>query len=305
MKICSSQIIAMFFLSINILQGQNMKANLSELKKDILNEFNSIEGKFALAFQEVRNPSNAIMINPHENFHAASTMKTPIMMEVYKQARDRKFQLTDSILIKNEFHSIVDSSIYQMELADDGGEELYKFIGQKRTIYQLVYDMITVSSNLATNILIELVCAPNVTNSMQQIGADKINVLRGVEDIKAYNLGLNNTTTANDLLIIYNAIAEGTWIDPKICEEIITVLLDQKFKTKIPKLLPEDVMVAHKTGSISNVEHDSGIVFLPDGRKYILVILSKELSDVKMGSDVIAEVSRMIYDYMINIKSAN
>ncbi len=295
----------MFFLSINILQGQNMETNLSELKKDILSEFNSIEGKFAFAFQEIGNPSNEINVNINESFHAASTMKTPVMMEVYKQANEGKFRLTDPLFIKNEFHSIVDSSIYHMELTEDGGEELYKFIDKKRTIYELVYDMITVSSNLATNILIELVGEKNVTASMRQIGADKINVLRGVEDIKAYYLGLNNTTTAADLLIIFKSIAEWTWIDPKICDEMISILLDQKFKTKIPKLLPEEVKVAHKTGSISRVEHDSGIVFLPDGRKYVIVILSKELSDVNLGSDVISKVSRKIYDYMLKTKSPN
>lgn len=306
MKIKKLTFLAFIFISIKILQGQDMNTNLVQsegsfgLEKNILNELNSVEGRFALAFEEINNSTNKLLINPDEVFHAASTMKTPVMMEVFKQAHERKFNLSDSILIKNEFHSIVDGSTYQMELSDDGGEELYKFIGQKRTIYQLVYDMITVSSNLATNILIELVDAKNVTMTMRSIGADKINVLRGVEDLKAYNLGLNNTTTANDLLVIFKTIADRSWISPEVCNEMLNILLGQKFRTKIPSLLPRDVKVAHKTGSISKVEHDSGIIFLPDGRKYVLVILSKKLEDVTLGINTIAKVSRMIYDYMVN-----
>jgi beta-lactamase class A len=277
-----------------------MNTNLIRLEKNIINEFNSIEGKFALAFEEIDNSTNKLLINLEEVFHAASTMKTPVMMEVFKQANEGKFSLSDSVLIENEFRSIVDGSTYQIDLSEDSGEELYKFIGQKRTIYQLVYDMISVSSNLATNILIELVDAKNVTKTMREAGADKINVLRGVEDIKAYNLGLNNTITAKDLLVIFKTIASGNWISHAVCSQMQRILLDQKFKTKIPRLLPKDIKVAHKTGSISKIEHDSGIVFLPYGRKYVLVILSKELTDVKLGSDTIAKVSKMIYDYMVS-----
>lgn len=300
MKIYKSTILAFIFITIKILQGQNMNTNLVQLERNILTEFKSVEGKFALAFEEIGSSTIKLLINPDEVFHAASTMKTSVMMEVYKQAHEGKISLSDSILVENEFHSIVDSSTYQMKLSDDGGEELYKFIGQKRTIYQLVYDMITVSSNLATNILIELVAAKNVMKTMRSVGADKIKVLRGVEDLKAYNLGLNNTTTANDLLMIFKTIADRSWISPEVCDEMIKILLDQKFNTKIPSLLPGEVKVAHKTGSISKVEHDGGIIFLPDGRKYVLIILSEELEDVKLGSNTIAKVSRMIYDFMVN-----
>lgn len=272
--------------------------NFDQLKEKILQRFDETDGDFALAFKLLNGDDDGILINENEVFHAASTMKTPVMIEVFKQASEGKFDLNDSILVKNEFKSIVDSSTYSMDLSEDSGENLYHFIGKKRTIKQLVYDMITVSSNLATNILIDTVKAENVMQTMKKIGANDIQVLRGVEDLKAFNLGLNNTTTAHDLMIIFEKIANGEIVSKNACEEMIDILLDQKLNTRIPALLPEEVKVAHKTGSITGVGHDSGIVFLPDGRKYVLVILAKNLDSAKDGEKTEAEVSRLIYDYL-------
>lgn len=80
---------------------------------------------------------------------------------------------------------------------------------------------------------------------------------------------------------------------------MINILLDQKFNDKIPAKLPKNVKVAHKTGWITGVNHDAGIVFLPDGRKYVLVLLSKELENDKAAVKSMAKVSRMIYDYVM------
>jgi beta-lactamase class A len=188
--------------------------------------------------------------------------------------------------------------VYSLQPEDDSEQNLYAQIGKKRTLHELVYDMITVSSNLATNILIEYVGAEKVTRTMRQLGAANIQVLRGVEDGKAYQRGLNNTTTAYDLLIIYEKIATGQAVSQKASEEMIQILLDQRFKDIIPALLPLEVKVAHKTGMITGTHHDSGIVMLPDGRKYILVLLSKHLKDMDAGTTTLAKVSKIIYDYV-------
>jgi beta-lactamase class A len=133
---------------------------------------------------------------------------------------------------------------------------------------------------------------------MRELGAEHINVLRGVEDIKAFDAGLNNTTTALDLMIIFEKIARGQAVDEKSSREMIKILLDQKHNDIIPALLPADVKVAHKTGSISGVRHDSGIVFLPDGRKYVLVLLSKNLKNPEKAIKLMAEISLIIYQFI-------
>lgn len=293
------QILLFVLMSSSGIISQENTMLINELKKSIQNEFASVEGSFALAFSDLSNPENQIFINEGETFHAASTMKTPVMMELFKQANENKFNLSDSVLVKNEFKSIVDGSLYSMNIERDGGENFYKHIGTKQPIIDLIIDMITFSGNLSTNILIELADAKKVNETMRSIGANDIQVLRGVEDMKAFDAGLNNTTTAFDLMIIFQTLAEGSFVSHKACDEMIAILLQQKHRTKISALLPEEVRVANKTGSITGVSHDSGIVFLPDGRKYVLVVLSKNLSDMKAGSDAIAKVSRLIYSFMI------
>jgi beta-lactamase class A len=160
--------------------------------------------------------------------------------------------------------------------------------------------MIIASSNLATNIIIEMVNAKNVTQTMRRYGAKDIQVLRGVEDQKAYDKGLNNTTTAYDLMLIFEKIARGKAVNKKASQAMIKILLDQQFNDIIPAQLPKETKVAHKTGFITGIHHDSGIVFLPDGRKYVLVLLSKNLEDEKQAIKAMADVSRLIYEYMIS-----
>ena len=273
------------------------KPSLERTKTAIEAKLKNVEGEFAIAFKDLQT-GKTLFINEKENFHAASTMKTPVMIEVFKQAKAGKFKLTDSILVKNEFKSIVDGSPYSMNIADDSGDGMYKQIDKKMTIYDLTYQMIIVSSNLATNILIDLVDAKNANESMRKLGAKDIQVLRGVEDQKAFDKGLSNTTTAYDLMLIFEKIAQNKVIDKKSCEEMRKILFDQKFNEIIPEKLPKTVKVAHKTGSITGVQHDSGIIYLPDGRKYVLVLLSKKLKNADAGVKVLAEVSEMIYIFV-------
>lgn len=271
--------------------------SIGTLKTNIETRLSAVKGTFAVAFADIET-GNTLLINEHETFHAASTMKTPVMIEVYKQVNAGKFSLTDSIEIKNEFKSIVDSSLYSLNPEDDSETELYKMIGQKRTLASLVYDMIIVSSNLATNIVIEQVGATHVTQSMRELGASDIQVLRGVEDNKAYEKGMNNTTTAYDLMVIFEKMATRKTVSPEASDAMIQILLDQRFNDIIPAQLPPEVKVAHKTGSITGVHHDSGIVMLPNGKRYVLVLLSKNLEDTNAGTIALADISRMIYEYV-------
>ena len=267
------------------------------LRSDLQDILIEDEGFFAVAFKDLETDEE-LLIHEKESFHAASTMKTPVMIEVYKQAKAGKFKLTDSLIITNEFKSIVDKSPYSLTAEDDSEKDLYNRIGKKKSIEELVYDMIIVSSNLATNIIIELVNAKNVTQTMREIGAKNMQVLRGVEDIKAFRQGLSNSTTAYDLMIIFEKLAKLEIVDKPSSEAMIKTLLDQRFKEIIPAYLPENVKVAHKTGVITALHHDSGIVFLPDGRKYVLVLLSKNLTDFDRGTKLMAKASKKIYDYM-------
>ncbi|MCB0462383.1 MAG: serine hydrolase [Flavobacteriaceae bacterium] len=289
--------IILFVLLTFISCKTDTKHTIADLKTKIENQISDIDGDIALALLDLSNESNSIMINTEESFHAASTMKVPVMIELYKQQNEGLVNLNDSIVLVNEFKSIVDGSSYSMDIGDDSDDVIYSKIGTKQTLYDLMVPMITVSSNLATNVLIEIVDAKKVTQTMRSLGADKIEVLRGVEDQKAYDLGLSNSTTANDLLVIMKAIAEGKAGTKNDCNAMIAILKRQEWNDMIPKYLPETVEVAHKTGTITGVHHDAGIVYLADGNSYALVLLSKNLSDFEKGTDQLAQISKTIYEF--------
>ncbi|HEX5734067.1 MAG TPA: serine hydrolase [Blastocatellia bacterium] len=236
-----------------------------------------------------------ILINADENFHAASTMKVPVMMEVFRQDRKGKLSLNDYIPIKNDFISIADGTRFSISAESDSEQTLYNRIGQIEVVSELIHLMINVSSNLATNLLIERVTAPSVMEYMREIGARNIRVLRGVEDSKAYELGMNNTTTARDLMIILRQIARKQAVSSKASNEMVKILLEQKFNDGIPAGLPKEVKVAHKTGSITKINHDAAIVYPANRKPYVLVVLTRGIEDEKRANKLIADISRTIY----------
>lgn len=228
-----------------------------------------------------------------DSFHAASTMKVPVMIELFHQVQEGKLQLIDKINIHNEFHSIVDGSVYKLDPADDSETALYAATGEARTISQLCDLMITVSSNLATNLLIEKLGVESIRATTASLGATGMNVLRGVEDNKAFDKGLNNTTTARALEILMTAIAEGKAVNKHFSDQMIQILERQKFNEGIPAGLPAGSRVAHKTGEITNIHHDAAIVYAP--RPFVLVILVRGLAEITDSSTLMADLTRLLY----------
>ena len=275
------------------------KSSLNEARKKIA-ELVTASGVeiVAVAFHDLDSGSE-LLINPDANFHAASTMKVPVMMEIYRQAAAGGLSLDDRLPVKNDFLSIADGSHFSISATDDSEPSLYKRIGETATIRELLRLMIIASSNLATNILIERVQPTRVMELMREMGAHNIRVLRGVEDGKAFDRGLNNTTTARDLMILLRRIAAGHAISRQASDEMIRVMLDQQFNEGIPAGLAKDARVAHKTGSITRINHDAAIIFLPNRKPYVLVVLTRGLSDEARAHRLIADISQTIYQSAI------
>ncbi|MEX0661640.1 MAG: serine hydrolase [Balneolaceae bacterium] len=270
-----------------------------ELTSSIEEFLENEEGTYGIAFKDLNNPDNEFYMNADTLFHAASTMKTPVMIEIFKKAEAGHFSMSDSVLIENEFKSIVDSSSFQLPLDPEGDDPYEAQVGENATIYDLTHAMITYSSNLATNLMIQLADAEETTQTMRELGAKNIEVLRGVEDLKAFDQGLSNRTTPRDLEIILRALADGKAVSQKSDSTMIEIMKDQFYRDIIPFHLPKDLEIANKTGFITGVRHDSAIVYLPDGRSYVLIFLTKELPDENRGQENGATISEMIYDFYV------
>lgn len=237
---------------------------------------------------------DSLLINADYRMHAASTMKVPVMIQLFRDIDAGKLSLDDSVLVTNTFHSLADSSVYHLDPGDDSDSTLYRRVGTRVPVGELIDHMITVSSNLATNNLIALADAKSVQATMRKLGADSIAVLRGVEDIKAFNAGLNNTTTARDLGVILTAIAENRAASPASCKKMEAILSAQEFNSGIPAGLPPGTRVAHKTGWITGIHHDAAIVFSGDRPHYVLVILTQGLDSLSASSRLMADITRFV-----------
>ncbi len=246
----------------------------------------------AVAFRTL-DGRDELLIQPDLSFHAASTMKVPVLIELFRQARAGMLRLDDQIPVVNQFRSIVDGSPFALEMGEDSDDVIYKRAGSRMSYRELAEAMITVSSNFATNLIIERVGAPQIQKTTDALGAAGMRVLRGVEDNKAFEKGLNNTTTARALLTLMEALAGGRAVDRASSDEMIAVLKRQKFNERIPAGLPAGTPVAHKTGEITRIQHDAAIVYAE--RPFALVVLIRGLEDSKKGAALAASIARVVY----------
>ena len=240
---------------------------------------------------------DSVTVGARTRFHAASTMKIPVMIQLFRDRDARLLTLDDSITVTNTFRSIVDSSHYQLDPADDSDSSLYKRVGQRVPIRSLIELMETVSSNLATNLLIARIDARRANATAHRLGADSIVVLRGVEDGKAYRAGRNNTTTARDLGILLGAVAQNRAASPESCREMLAILARQHFNEGIPAGLPPGTPVFHKTGWISQVVyHDAALVEPAGHGSYVLIMLTAGVQKDDDAYALVRDVSRLVYE---------
>ena len=256
-----------------------------------------------IAFRDLTR-DDTLFLGADERFHAASTMKVPVMIELFRRVERGELGLTQRIELKNDFASIVDGSPYSLDAADDSDSLVYQWIGSRITIHELLEHMITRSSNLATNTLIAVVGAASANATAHALGAKDMQVLRGVEDGKAFAAGMNNTTTARDLAALMTAIESGKAASRASTDSMRAILSRQEFNDEIPAGLPPGTRVAHKTGQITGHLHDAAIVYPAGHGPYVLVVLTRGIDDEKVARSLIADISRLVYAHVTRPASA-
>lgn len=237
----------------------------------------------------------SVLIDADRTMHAASTMKVAVMIELFRQVRAGRLRLDDPLPIVNRFHSIVDGSAYELADGDPADAAVFAALGRTLPLAALCEAMITVSSNFATNLLIEKLGVRRIRATVASLGAGGMKVLRGVEDQRAFDRGLVNTTTARALMVLLERLARGRAVDPRSDGEMVAILARQRLSPDaIPAGVPAGTVVAHKTGNITGIHHDAAIVFAPV--PYVLVVLVRGIGDVKTSAALIAGVSKAVYE---------
>jgi beta-lactamase class A len=231
-------------------------------------------------------------------FHAASTIKVAFLLAIYKAAEEGRIRLGDTLHVRNRFHSIAGGEVFRVARDRDGDSETHKRLGRSMRVQELARAMIVRSSNLATNVLLDYIGIEQIRRVLNDARIEGVRVRRGVEDNHAFDRGINNEVTANGLVRLFRVLCEERFLRAETREQMLDVLLAQEFRSMIPAQLPNDARVAHKTGEISTVCHDSGIVFLPKRKPYALAILTEMPADVETRHAPVAEISRAIFEYI-------
>lgn len=249
----------------------------------------------------------SLAINESAPVYPASTFKTAVYLELLYRADRQTLSLDTTIPVRNQFKSVKDGSTFSIETDDEQDEAVLPHLGATMTLRDLGRAMMIRSSNLATNLLLEYLGPDAVSRRCAEIGAGETVIRRGIEDAPARESGLDNVTTARSLGRVIEACEHdvpGFEVSTATRNLLIQTLFDQKYHDGIPDgLHPQSgARVAHKSGLTSNTKHDSGFIQLPDGRRYVLVVLThgfKESPGVDAARTFIHRVSRAALEHMI------
>ena len=239
-------------------------------------------------------------INGDRWFHAASVMKVPVLVALFEAIDQGRFALNGRVAVRNRFFSAFDGTPYRIDPARDSDGDVHAARGRTMRVRELAERMIVRSSNLATNLLVDLLGVQAINASLRALGVEGVDICRGVEDDRAFENGMSNRVTPDGALGVLRAIVGSPLLSPESSTRMIDILLAQQFAGTIAPALPEPIRaaarVAHKTGDISTVSHDAGVVFLPGRPPYIVVILTESSGDARARLDVAAKVSAAVYE---------
>lgn len=226
-------------------------------------------------------------IDPDYSFSSASVIKVPVLVALYAQRDLGRLDLDEVLPVK------------QSDIVGGSGVLQEMHVGLPVTLRDLAHLMIVVSDNTATNMLIERIDVTFIHQMMRDLGFANIRIERKLMDLEARDRGLDNRLAAGDTRELFEKILLGPL--PPLTDEsraqCIEIMKRQQHGEKLLGLLPEETKAAHKPGGLSDISHDAGIVFLPDGGWYSVAIFSGGFTSSKVAGRTLAKLSRMIWDH--------
>jgi beta-lactamase class A len=215
-------------------------------------------------------------------------VKIPIMLSYFYAAHEGALSLQDTVEISNS------------EKAPGSGTLKFEIPGKTFTIEDLIRRMVTESDNTATNMLINHLGFDALSGYFKKLGLKNTNLSRKMMDFKERGRGVENYTTADEIAYLLEQLYRGKFLSVEVSRQCVEILAHQKMKDRIPKKLPADVIVAHKTGLENFLCHDAGIVYTDKGNFLICVLTKHKNKTAQEAKAVIAEISLLTYNYYGN-----
>jgi len=256
----------------------SMPTPFEQLRARLAGLARHIPGDVAVAVRDLRT-DEVVGYNAQASLPAASTIKVPVMVEVFRQMEAGSFTLDRKVTLEDGDR-------------DDGWGDLANApSGSRYTVRRLLWLMITESDNTAANMLIRLVGRQHVNATMRALGLDHTSLS---DYIHSYGDIRSIRTTAADMVHLMALIAHGEIIDEWSCGEMLQIMAGQQINTLLPEPLPRNVLIAHKTGSLRDTLNDIGIVYLSD-EPYAIAVMTTHLASLDLGRAFIHQVSSLAF----------
>jgi beta-lactamase class A len=277
--------------------------------------FPSLESRIEEIAKEIGGEGLAVSLYDYETglqwsqrgdrwFHSASTIKVAVLLALFGAIDAGRFTLDSRLHVRNRFLSLVDRTPFRVAAGRDADKAVHACVGKTMRIGDLARHMIVTSSNLATNLLVDLIKVDQAQQMLARHGIRGVDLARGVEDDKAFDANFNNRVTANGLVALFRVIHERSGVLQESAREMLDILFQQEFRSGIPAGIPSDVRssarIANKTGEISVAAHDAGIVFLPGRQPYVLAVLTELEPNSDRRMERIARVSSVVYEWLMS-----
>ena len=280
------------------------KERANPLLRQVVEEIAQTAGAraVAVAFHDYQTDT-AWSLRGGQWFHAASAMKLAVLLALHHEAANGRLELDAWLHVRNRFTSRIDAEPFRIARERDADSVVQAQVGKLMRLRDLAERMIVASSNLATNLLIDLLGPQAIRDALAALGVTGIEVLRGVEDQRAHEAGVNNRVTADGMLSLLKLLQEPGRLPPEMAQEMVEVLQREELTGGLPLALPPELRanarVAHKTGEISTVAHDAGLLFLPERAPFALVVLTEWPPGGESRQQVVGRIGRAVYDQLI------
>jgi beta-lactamase class A len=261
---------------------EERKAKWQQLSVALRGEIDSFDGSAGVIIKDMRTGWR-MRLNDEKPFAAASVVKIPIMAALFSAAGEGRLQLDRQVVLTRD------------QITGGSGQLKSMPLGTTVSVERLIELMVTHSDNTATNILIDMVGFDYLNGFFRAQGLKHTTLCRKMMDFSDRSKGVDNYTTAADISLVLEKIYCNNFRDPQVGQRCLELLKCQKVNDRIPAKLPDEVVVAHKTGLERNVCHDAGIVFTDNG-DFLICVLTRSTKGVRSCKRFIADLAAQTYN---------
>ena len=281
-----STICTVLACSVAVPAGASVPAPFAALTRHVRELAARAPGRVALDVVDLTGNYRA-SYDAGDSMPAASTIKIPVMVEVFRQMQRDRFTLNRRVSLRN-----VDRDWGWGQLCNEP-------TGSKYTVRELLTKMIDYSDNTAANMLIRLVGRTNINATMKQLSLHHTYLTTGIRTSSEY-VHYALRSSPSDMTSLLSRMARHTLVDSWSSNEMLTILEGQAYNSLIPEPLPDGVTIAHKTGSLHDTLDDVAVVYA-SGAPYVIAVMTTDLPELSQGRTFIRGVSKIAYTQMLQL----